>query len=31
MVLGTFRFFNTGHAYYLFTTPRYPPLRDRRD
>ena len=31
MVLGTFRFFNTGHAYSLFTTPRYPPLRDRRD
>ena len=31
IVLGTFQFFNTGCDYSLFTTPRYPPLRDRRD
>jgi hypothetical protein len=31
IVLGTFQFFITGRAYSLFTTPRYPPLRDRRD
>ena len=31
IVLGTFRFFDTGRACPLFTTPRYPPLRDRRE